>query len=204
MTAEPSTSTQQSPLSGLLSAATSKASEAMKQWTGQSVCLTLDDLLELSLEEATASLEVNDEPLEMVILTIDEKYGGQLILSFGEEEANTLAKTLAGIDDTSTPEGAALKESALMETGNILGCAYVNAISSVVDVELVPSPPCFVQDYGSSVLGQALVAQTMEGGNALVCHTRFICDGKELRWNVFFLPTRELQSELVASLQGTV
>ena len=204
MTSESLTQSRQSPLSGLLSAATAAASQAMQQWTGQSVCLSLDNLLEVSLEEAAASLEVSDEPLAMVVLGIDEKYGGQLILAFGEQEADALAYSLAGVEDTSTPDGAALRESALMETGNILGCAYVNAISDVVDIELVPTPPHFVQDFGSSVLSHALVEQTMAGGNAIVCHTHFVCDGQELRWNVFFLPARQLQNELEESLQSNL
>ncbi|MCG8450885.1 MAG: chemotaxis protein [Pirellulales bacterium] len=201
MTTSQLTEMQQSSLSGLLSAATAAASQAMQQWTGQSVCLTLDSLLELTLEEAAESLNVDDEPLSMVVLGIDEKYGGQLILAFGEQESESLAYTLVGVEDSSTPEGAELKQSALMETGNILGCAYVNAISTAVDLALVPTPPCFVQDFGCSVLGQALVQQTMSGDNAIVCHTRFTCDDEELHWNVFFLPTRELQKELKDSLQ---
>lgn len=200
MTAAHSTTLQPSPLVGLLSAATANASLAMQQWTGHDVCLTLDNLLELPLEEATASLDVHDEPLSMVVLSIDEAFGGQLILAFGEQEADSLARSLVGVEDTATSEGTALKESALMETGNILGCAYVNAIANIVDHQLVPSTPYFVQDYGSSVLSQALVEQAVDGGNAVVCHTRFMCDGKELHWNVFFLPTRKLRQVLEDNL----
>ncbi len=190
------TETALEDFSGVIAAATTAASQAMQQWTGAPICLTLDSLVEVSLEEATAALGIGDDPLTMVVLQLDGTLGGQLVLAFGEEDARDLARTLAGAEDFDTPEGAELKQSALMETGNILGCAYVNAISEAADVLLVPSPPYYVHDFGSSVIEQALVEQTMCGGSALVCHTTFTCDGKRLHWNVFVLPSNELMEKL--------
>ena len=47
--------------------------------------------------------------------------------------------------------------SGLVETGNILGCAYMNALTRLVGTDLVPSAPYFIQDFGASVLQQAMV-----------------------------------------------
>ena len=38
-----------------------------------------------------------------------------------------------------TPEWSELEKSALTETGNILGCAYVNALTRLIGTDLVPS-----------------------------------------------------------------
>jgi chemotaxis protein CheC len=82
-----------------------------------------------------------------------------------------------------------LEKSALKETGNILGCAYMSAITRLIDCSLVPSAPYFIQDYGASVLQQALPLQAMTADKVLICRTAFQQQGRKLDWHVLFIPT---------------
>ena len=91
-------------------------------------------------------------------------------------------------------------DSALTETGNILGCAYLNAIVRLADCPLVPSAPYFLQDYGQSVLQQALVAQACGDDNALICRTAFHGQQAELSWHVLFVPTPALRKAMENAL----
>ena len=95
----------------------------------------------------------------MVVLNLEGEIGGSMVLTFNEENGRQLAASLLQTEPTPGPDWNELEQSALTETGNILGCAYVNAITRLIDHELMPSPPYFVQDYGASVVEQALVAQ---------------------------------------------
>jgi chemotaxis protein CheC len=112
-----------------------------------------------------------------MILTFDAENGRQLAASLLEREVETAA------------EWTDLEKSALQETGNILGCAYLNTLTHFMGVDLIPSPPHFLQDYGACVLEQALMAQAMNSNCALICRTRFRQADKELNWNVIFIPT---------------
>ena len=80
----------------------------------------------------------------------------------------------------------------------------MNALTRLIGAALVPSPPYFIQDYGASVLEQALMAQAMTSNLALICRTSFHREGKELNWNVFFVPTQALRERMDQSLQSTV
>ena len=179
--------------------ATDNASTAMCRWTHGRVTLSLDRVDELPLEEVAQALEVGDELLTMVILTLDGEDNGQLIITFDELNGRRLAASLLHRELGSAPEWTSLEKSALNETGNILGCAYLGALTHLVDAELVPSAPYFVQDFGASVLEQALMSQAMTEDKVLVCRTGFHRDGENLNWNVIFVPGASLRAKLEAS-----
>jgi len=189
-------------LQQLLVAATRDASAAMCQWTNGSISLTLDEVREIPLEDAGGVCNIGGELLTMVVLNLEGEQGGQLILAFDEENGRKLAASLLGRQVCTEPEWTNLEMSALNETGNILGCAYMNALTRLIDMELVPSPPYFMQDFGASVLQQAVMAQAMVSDKVLVCSTKFQCDGEKLDWNVFFVPSQELRKTMEDSIQN--
>jgi len=90
--------------------------------------------------------------------------------------------------------------SALTETGNIVGCAYVSAVTRLIDRQLMPAVPYFIQDYGASVLQQALTAQAAAADAVLICRTRFHHEGEELNWLLLFVPTAALRTAMENAL----
>jgi chemotaxis protein CheC len=114
-----------------------------------------------------------------------------------------LAASLLGRPSNVASPWSDLEKSALTETGNILGCAYMNAITRLIDRELVPSPPYFIQDYGASVLQQALVAQASANDLVLICRTVFRREAEQLDWRVLFIPTEGMRRAMEHALHGT-
>jgi len=184
----------------LFSAATRDASVAMGQWTNGQISLTLDEVRSLPLEEVCNEFDFGDEQLTMVILSLQGEVGGEMILCFDDVNGRQLAASLLNREVATSDEWTELEKSALMETGNILGCAYLNALTKLTGDNLIPSPPYFVQDYGASVLQQALLAQAMTSDEALICSTCFKREGQRLQWNVFFIPTLELRNRMEHAL----
>jgi len=195
------TSQELETLRRLFDAATHEASAAMCCWTDGLITLTLDELRELPLENVAAELGLGDELLTMVVLTLEGDVGGAMILTFDEENGRQLAATLLGRQLNPETEWSELEKSALTETGNILGCAYMNAVSRLINHRLMPSAPYFLQDYGASVLQQALLPQAMTCDQVLVCRTGFHREGEELNWNVVFVPSIELREIMTRSLR---
>lgn len=178
----------------LLSAATHEASAAMCCWTDGLITLTLDELREIPLESVAAELGLGEELLTMVVLSVPGEVGGEMILTFDEQNGRQLAAALLGRPANPQAEWSELEKSALTETGNILGCAYMNAISRLVNHRLMPSAPYFLQDYGASVLQQALLPQALTCDQVLICRTGFHREGMELNWNVLFVPSQKLRT----------
>jgi len=180
----------------LFSAATEDASKAMGKWTHGQITLSLEEVIEVTLEEVSQEIEVGDELLTMVVHCLEGDLGGQLILTFDEQNGRQLAASLLGREVGSDPEWSALEQSALCETGNILSGAYMKVLTEAIDAKLVPSAPYFMQDYGASILQQAVAAQAMLSDRVLICRTNFQREGESLKWNVFFVPTEDLLEKL--------
>ena len=195
-----SESTKVELLHELLASATHDASAAMCRWTDGLITLSLDEVRELPLEDACMELDLGDDLLTMVVLSLEGDVGGEMILTFDDVNGRQLAGSLLGRPVDESPEWTELEKSALTETGNILGCAYMNAITRLINYKLVPSAPYFLQDYGASVLEQALMAQAMTGDQVLVCRTGFHREGEELNWNVLFVPTEAMRRAMEGAL----
>jgi len=180
----------------LFSAATEDASKAMSRWTHGQITLSLEEVVEVTLEEVAQEMEVGDELLTMVVHCLEGDLGGQLILTFDDQNGRQLAASLLGREPGTDPEWSDLEKSALCETGNILSGAYMKVLTEAIDAKLVPSAPYFMQDYGASILHQAVAAQAMLSDRLLICRTDFQREGESLKWNVFFLPTEDLLKKL--------
>jgi chemotaxis protein CheC len=186
----------------VLAAATHDASAAMCRWTGGLITLTLDEVREVSLQEACAGSSLGEELLTMVVLELPGTLGGVLLLAFDEENGRQLAAALLRSPPPPQAPWSELEKSALTETGNILGCAYLGALARLLDCELLPSAPYFLQDYGQSVLQQALVAQATAGDEVLICRTVFHRQQTQLNWHVLFIPAAALRTAMEKAING--
>jgi len=187
---------QKPSMDQLFSAATEDASKAMSRWTHGQITLSLDEVVEITLEEVSQEMEIGDELLTMVVHCLEGELGGQLILTFDEQNGRQLAASLLGREVGTDPQWSALEQSALCETGNILSGAYMKVLTEAIDAKLVPSAPYFMQDYGASILHQAVAAQAMFSDRVLICRTNFQREGESLKWNVFFVPTEDLLGKI--------
>lgn len=181
-------------------AATHDASAAMCRWTSGLITLSLDEVRELPLDEVSSALELGAERLTMVVLTLDGELGGTMVLTFDDENGRELAASLLNRPVNQASNWSALEQSALNETGNILSCAYMNALTRLIGAKLVPSPPIFLQDYGASVLQQAIFQQVCDADEVMICRTCFRREGRALNWNVLFVPSMSLRSALLGAL----
>jgi chemotaxis protein CheC len=188
----------------LFASATHDASAVMCRWTNGLITVTLDRVREIALEEVGAELGIGDELLTMVVLTIRGEVGGNMIILFDEAGGRQLAASLLGRGPGTEAEWSELEKSALVETGNILGCAYVNALVRLIGTGLMPSAPYFIQDYGASVLQQALTTQALTSDRLLVCQIGFRRKDRQLDWRVVFVPTRGMQDAMQRSLHAAL
>ena len=108
------------------------------------------------------------EDLVAVAVRLDGLLAGHLVLALPEGDAGRLAAALG----YPVAEGwGSMAESALMESGNIVGSAFVSAVAQLVKQKLLLSVPRLARGGGRECL-DALVARE-EGAVAFA--TRFSC-----------------------------
>ncbi len=187
----------------MLSSATREASIAMSRWVGSVVDLSLEEVRAVPLPDVATTLGLEAVPSVLVIVSLRPPLSGDIILHFDEENARGLARQLVGRPLKNKAGFNELEQSALLETGNILGCAYVNALSRMINHELIPVAPWLVCDFAESVIEQALIQQAERSDYVIISRTRFRRDDGDLNWFVLFLPGPSLQKAMEHSLQAS-
>ncbi|HSM91545.1 MAG TPA: chemotaxis protein CheC [Anaeromyxobacteraceae bacterium] len=120
---------------------------------------------------------------------------GNLLFALTEPDAEALA-ALLGFPAGERWEGMA--ESALMESGNIVGSAFVSAVGTMVGEKLLLSVPAFAQ--GS---GRACVERLVDHAGSIALATRFTCGepGAGLEGLILVMPEPERIARLLAHLR---
>ena len=73
-----SANTRLDVLHHLFASATHDASVAMCRWTDGLITLTLDEVREIPLENVTAELNLGDDLLTMIVLSLQGEIGGEM------------------------------------------------------------------------------------------------------------------------------
>jgi chemotaxis protein CheC len=136
------------------------------------------------------------QDLVAVGVRLEGVLAGRLVLALPEPDAEQLAAALGAPPRTGW-EG--LAESALMESGNIVGSAFVSGVARMFGGRLLLSVPTLVRGGGRRCL-DALVAR--EAGRVALA-TRFTAPGPDgLEGLILVLPDPARIPELLASLAG--
>jgi two-component system, chemotaxis family, sensor kinase CheA len=178
-------------------AGTVESSAVMSRWTGQKIELTVDRIQRLPLEIAVREMELDDDIMTMIVLAFEGAVGATFVLMFDDRSGKCLAASLARIEPDFDSPWSELEKSALMETGNILACAYVNVMTEMLQTPVQLSEPFFVQDYGASVFQQAVLEQAADADHVVICETGFRCADKPVAWRSILIPDRRFENALL-------
>jgi chemotaxis protein CheC len=101
------------------------------------------------------------------------------------------------------PELSAYEQSALKEVGNILAAAYLNAVSHLLGVSLLPSIPGLAIDMVGALTDFLLIELLPLSDTALVLASELLEPASGLRGEFFFLPDPRTTPVLGQSLAPT-
>ncbi len=130
------------------------AATALSQMTGRKIMIDVPEVEVKRLEEAAELLGPADTIVAAVLMHMMGDLTGRTLLVLPERSARALCAILLRREDN----GSAftdMQRSTVMETGNILCSAYLNALSDFMGMMLVPSVPALVVDQAGAVLTTA-------------------------------------------------
>lgn len=189
------------PLEHALRFATEEASSALKVWTDRRVWLTLDDVQQVAVERANECIGFGGKVQVMVVHQLGSDGSGSFMLCFDDPDGHTVARTILPSVGASVSEWGELEQSVLTETSNIVTCAYLNALTEMTSIELIPSPPYFLRDYGDSVVDQLVTPHAVVSDTILICQVGFHHEGGKLNASLLFLPSEALEKSLAAAVE---
>ena len=192
---------QLAALDAALARGSAHASQQLTKWIEKPSLVEIDSVLPMPLEEATELLSADDDPVCFCAMEMQGKISGEIILVVDDASGFALADMVLGNSIGQTSEWTELATSCLLETTNIVGCAYLNSLSETLSasgaaVSLVPSPPAFRRDFPQCLLQFALMAQAMTFDQVMVAQTRFLVQDKPLSWKLLFIPDADSMRRL--------
>jgi len=116
---------------------------------------------------------------------------GNLLVVFRRDQLALLLGMVIPRGAAGSSNGHSLTEmdrSALMEIGNILACAYLNALSHLLGVSLLPSIPGLAIDMVGAVTDHLLIELAALSDSAVVLASEVHEPASGLRGSIFFVP----------------
>lgn len=189
----PLTNPQMRLLATILERGAENASQALSQWLARPARLTISSIDQVEFTQAATLLGPEDTRVAACSMRIDSGLPGQLILVFEDRSGLALADLLLNRPSGTATSWEELEQSAAMETANIVGCAFLNSLSSHLPglpegQLLAPSPPTFLHEFAGSLLEFALMDQATQSDQLLLVRSRFTLEADELAWHLLLIP----------------
>lgn len=130
-------------------------------------------------------------PDAMVVGVFLRVYGlapSNILFLLPRDSAFYLVDTLMGKKRGDTQVLDFMDESALMEIGNILAGAYLNALFTFTNISLLPSIPALAMDMAGAILSVVLIQLGQMGDHALVIETEFLSEEDDIKGHFFLVP----------------
>ena len=123
-----------------------------------------------------------------VFLRVYGKAPGNILFLLPQRSAFYLVDTLMGREHGTTQKLDFMDESALMEIGNILSGAYLNAFFNFTHISMLPSIPALAMDMAGAILNVVLVQLGQMGDQAMVIETEFLAEDDGINGHFFLVP----------------
>jgi chemotaxis protein CheC len=188
------TELQLDALRELANIASGGAATALSQMLGQEVELRVPRALALPLADAVDAAGPADSMASGIVLQPEGDLEALVLLLIPQKDAAHLC-SLLGVE-----AGTEVGDSALGEIGNILGSSYLNALSMMTGLNMLPSPPIVVTDMLAAIVSTVLAQTAGESDLALVLDSELDLADDPCSLSFLMLPASGRADELLAPL----
>ena len=171
-----------------------KASTALSGLLGRPVDISVPVASALPLADAVDAVGPAEQEVTGIMLRIVGELTGSVVLLVSPQDAGTLCGML-GVESDSE-----WGLSALGEIGNIVGTSYINALASMVGLEMEPTPPATETDMLAAIVATALAEHADGSDVALVLDSRLSVEGEDCSISFLLIPRAGGVAELLGRL----
>jgi chemotaxis protein CheC len=174
---------------------------------------TLSQMLGSTIEMSVPAVTVVDlahlaeymgeESAAMVAFELqgDIPHGGYILFYITRESAIRMTNTMLGLTETNRPLSE-MDKSALLEVGNIMVSAFLDATAELLGFVMLPSPPALTIDMAHAAM-QSLIAQMQEETNeVLLFSTELTCEEYKVDSDIIMMPERSTLNKIIELLEN--
>jgi chemotaxis protein CheC len=163
------------------------AATTLSQMLSSTVSMSVPAIKSIDLAEL--GNYIGDESAAMVVFELqgEIQHGGFIIFYITKESAIRLTNTMLGMTEPDR-ELNEMDQSALLEVGNIMVSAFLDATAELLGFIMLPSPPALSIDMAHAAM-ESLIAQLGDDvDEVLLFSTELICEEHKIDSDIIMLP----------------
>jgi len=163
------------------------AATTLSQMLSSTVSMSVPSIKTIDLAEL--GNYIGDESAAMVVFELqgEIQHGGYIIFYITKESAIRLTNTMLGMNDTDR-ELSEMDQSALLEVGNIMVSAFLDATAELLGFIMLPSPPALSIDMAHAAMESLIAQLSEEVDEVLLFSTELICEEHKVDSDIIMLP----------------
>ncbi|HOT03162.1 MAG TPA: chemotaxis protein CheC [Methanolinea sp.] len=147
---------------------------------------------------------VGDELSALVIFQITGEVsgGGYVLLHIPKNSVIRLTNAMLGMTELER-DLTEMDESALLEIGNIMVSAFLDATATLLSIIMLPSPPSMIIDMPHAAFQTILAMQQFSDiDQVVIFRTELRSDQHKISSNLFLLPNKPMLDEILSMLEN--
>ncbi len=175
-------------LKEICSVSVCQAATALSQMISKKISISMPQVRVLPLSEIHQFVGQPEKVIAGIYLEVEEEIFAGLLMSFSQNDALLLNDLLIEFPQGSTKRLDDIAQFTLKETGSILACSCLNALSSFMGGKtLVPSVPYYALDMQGAMLDYPIMRFSRDTTSALIAKIDFSEEIAQLKGAFYML-----------------
>lgn len=177
------------------------ASTALSKMIGKKIDITIPDARFIELEKFSELMGGAEAVIHGIYLNLEGDLKGQNMFAFPDKDALEFADLLMmqNVGTTKKLEGDTL--SAFNEMANIFVGSFLNAISDMLNLKLMPGIPQYGNDMAQALLDVILAEVGQSSDKLLFIQTDFSIEGHNIQGSFLMIFNPESMSKLISTIE---
>jgi chemotaxis protein CheC len=148
---------------------------------------------------------IGDDVMALVVFQVEYNFtnGGFLVVCMPVDGVISLSNRMLGTTDTDR-ELTEMDQSAIIEIGNIMVSAFLDATAELLGIVMLPSPPALAVDMAHAAFESVIAQVAVDIDNVVIFKMDLKSDEPPVCCNLFLVPNREMLGEIIGLLEGLV
>ena len=163
------------------------AATTLSQMLGSTVEMSVPAIKAIDIAQLGSYM--GEESAAMVAFELQGEipHGGFVIFYISKESAIRLTNTMLGMTDMDRAMNE-MDESALIEVGNIMVSAFLDATAELLGFIMLPSPPALSLDMAHAAMASLVAQMGDDVDEVLLFSTELVCEEHKIDSDIIMLP----------------
>jgi chemotaxis protein CheC len=177
------------------------AATTLSQMIGSTVEMSVPAIKTVDIAELGEYMGEESAAMVAFELQGEIQHGGFVIFYITRESAIRLTNTMLGLTEMNRPMNE-MDESALLEVGNIMVSAFLDATAELLGFVMLPSPPAMTIDMVHAAMSSLIASMGDEIDDILLFSTELTCDEHKIDSDIMMMPNNKTLAHIIDLMEN--